>query len=152
MLLAFAILPRTGFLPPSFGQLVTMPASQCSATFSYALFMNGSLACAARCLASSAFRRQSTLSDDMLALLSRVGFFRVLRPRAPRAALAYAFFIRLVLRRSRTRRHAFWYPPPILESYRRTCRRWAHTYRKRRAQAQESTTQQDGSWRRTTAK
>src|SRR5262250_319260 len=37
---------------------------QCSATFSYALFMNGSVACAARCLASSAFRRQSTLSDD----------------------------------------------------------------------------------------
>jgi hypothetical protein len=38
---------------------------QCSATFSYALFTNGSLACAARCLASSAFRRQSTISDDI---------------------------------------------------------------------------------------
>jgi hypothetical protein len=38
---------------------------QCSATFTYALLMNGSLACAARCLASSAFRRQSTLSDDI---------------------------------------------------------------------------------------
>ncbi len=41
---------------------------QCSATFSYALFMNGSLACAARCLASSAFRRKSTLSDDIAAV------------------------------------------------------------------------------------
>ena len=38
---------------------------QCSATFSYALFTNGSLACAAPCLASSAFRRQSTISDDI---------------------------------------------------------------------------------------
>jgi hypothetical protein len=38
---------------------------QCSATFSYTLFTHGSLACAARCLASSAFRRQSTLSDDI---------------------------------------------------------------------------------------
>jgi hypothetical protein len=42
---------------------------QCSATFSYALFTNGSLACAARCLASSAFRRQSTISDDIRAVL-----------------------------------------------------------------------------------
>src|SRR5262249_15614434 len=38
---------------------------QCSATFSYALFMNGSVACAARCLASSAFCRQVSLSDDI---------------------------------------------------------------------------------------
>jgi hypothetical protein len=38
---------------------------QCSATFSYALFTNGSLACAARCLASSAFRRQVSISDDI---------------------------------------------------------------------------------------
>ena len=38
---------------------------QCSATFSYALFTNGSVACAARCLASSAFFRQVSLSDDI---------------------------------------------------------------------------------------
>src|SRR5215831_18020908 len=38
---------------------------QCSATFSYALLMDGSVACAARCLASSAFRRQASLSDDI---------------------------------------------------------------------------------------
>ena len=38
---------------------------QCSATFSYALLMDGSVACAARFLASSAFRRQASLSDDM---------------------------------------------------------------------------------------
>jgi hypothetical protein len=38
---------------------------QCSANFSYALFTNGSLACAARCLASSAFRRQVSISDDI---------------------------------------------------------------------------------------
>ena len=38
---------------------------QCPATFSYALFMNGSVACAARCLASSAFCRQVFLSDDI---------------------------------------------------------------------------------------
>src|SRR5262245_7235224 len=37
---------------------------QWSATFSYALFANGSVACAARCLASSALRRQS-LGDDI---------------------------------------------------------------------------------------
>ena len=38
---------------------------QYSATFWYALFMNGSLGGAARCLASSAFRRQVSLSDDI---------------------------------------------------------------------------------------
>src|SRR5262249_50643508 len=38
---------------------------QCSATFSYALLMGGSVACVARCLASSAFRRQASLSDDI---------------------------------------------------------------------------------------
>jgi hypothetical protein len=38
---------------------------QYSAIFSYALFMDGSLACAARCLASSALRRQVSLSDDI---------------------------------------------------------------------------------------
>ena len=38
---------------------------QCSATFSYALFMKGSVACAARCLASSAFRRQASRCDDI---------------------------------------------------------------------------------------
>ena len=38
---------------------------QCSATFSYALFMNGCVACAARCLASSAFCRQVFFSDDI---------------------------------------------------------------------------------------
>jgi hypothetical protein len=38
---------------------------QYSATFSYALLKNGSLACAARCLASSALRRQVSLSDDI---------------------------------------------------------------------------------------
>jgi hypothetical protein len=38
---------------------------QYSATFSHALLMNGSLACAARCLASSALRRQVSLSDDL---------------------------------------------------------------------------------------
>jgi hypothetical protein len=40
---------------------------QYSAIFSYALFMDGSLACAARCLASSALRRQVSLSDDIRA-------------------------------------------------------------------------------------
>jgi hypothetical protein len=38
---------------------------QYSATFSYALLVDGSVACAARCLASSAFRRQASLSDDI---------------------------------------------------------------------------------------
>src|SRR5262249_14726414 len=38
---------------------------QCSATLSYALLMDGSVACVARCLASSAFRRQVSLSDDI---------------------------------------------------------------------------------------
>src|SRR5215831_5576880 len=38
---------------------------QCSATFSYALLMDGSVACVARCLASSDFRRQASLSDDI---------------------------------------------------------------------------------------
>src|SRR5215467_14420433 len=38
---------------------------QCSATFSYALLMDGSVACVARRLASSAFRRQVSLSDDI---------------------------------------------------------------------------------------
>ena len=38
---------------------------QCSATFSYALWMDGSVACAARRLASSAFRRQVSVSDDI---------------------------------------------------------------------------------------
>jgi hypothetical protein len=36
-----------------------------SATFSYALLMDGSIACAARCLASSALRRQVSLSNDI---------------------------------------------------------------------------------------
>src|SRR6516165_913885 len=38
---------------------------QCSATFSYALLMDGSVACVARRLASSALRRQMSLSDDI---------------------------------------------------------------------------------------
>src|SRR5215467_13522124 len=38
---------------------------QCSATFSYALLMGGSVACVARCLASSAVPRQASLSDDI---------------------------------------------------------------------------------------
>jgi hypothetical protein len=38
---------------------------QCSATFSYALLKNDSLACAARCWASCARRRQRSLSDDI---------------------------------------------------------------------------------------
>ena len=54
---------------PYFSSLMRAPRRasniQCSATFSYALFTNGSLACAARCLASSAFRRQVSISDDI---------------------------------------------------------------------------------------
>ena len=38
---------------------------QCSAAFLYALFMNGSVACAARCLALSALCRQALLSDGI---------------------------------------------------------------------------------------
>src|SRR6266496_793835 len=45
--------------------LVGRVTSNTPATFSYALLMDGSVACAARCLTSSALRRKKSLSDDI---------------------------------------------------------------------------------------
>jgi hypothetical protein len=52
-------------MPPFHRSRCAAPMATHSSSLRYALFTNGSLACAARCLAWSAFRRQVSLSDDI---------------------------------------------------------------------------------------